>query len=306
MRPASPAGPCRCWLARCAAPVDGPGASWKLSGGSQLSSGPTKHLEVVPGLRAPGGAAGCARAASARAARGARGWLSAQAMTGAAIHASEEREWPLPNRRRGDVATRRIASSATIGLDAISITNTRKRRAAAQAGRCRGHARRRLPFEQPAMRDRQPHQRQDDGPHHLPRVERQQHQRQQRLRRGGPDVVGRRLAGTRRTSARTAARRAIAPSPAARPIRSRRGPSPSRRPGGPAGTSSRRRRKASSAGAIRLRRRLSRIFQRLMNGSWLRAMPCAVGTNGNSHSRICQSPRTHRRCRRTCARTVGG
>ena len=65
-------------------------------------------------------------------------------------------------------------------------------------------------------------------------------------------------------------------------------------------------RKASSAGGTRLRRRLSRIFQRLISGSRLRAMPCASGTNGNNQSRICQSPRTQRRCRRTCASTVGG
>ena len=60
------------------------------------------------------------------------------------------------------------------------------------------------------------------------------------------------------------------------------------------------------AGASRLRRRLSRIFQRLIRGRWLRSTPPVDGTHGNSHHRICQSPRTHRRCRRACASTVAG
>ena len=55
---------------------------------------------------------------------------------------------------------------------------------------------------------------------------------------------------------------------------------------------------AKSDGATRLRRRLSRIFQRLMSGRRLRATPRRDGTTGSSQNRICQSPRTHRCWRR--------
>jgi hypothetical protein len=63
---------------------------------------------------------------------------------------------------------------------------------------------------------------------------------------------------------------------------------------------------ATSPGATRLRRRLSKIFQRLMSGSRLRSRPCRVGTTGSSHDRICQSPRTQRCWRRAWASTLEG
>ena len=63
---------------------------------------------------------------------------------------------------------------------------------------------------------------------------------------------------------------------------------------------------ASSVGATRLRRRLSRIFQRPMSGSGLRLRPRRDGTNGNSQNRICQSPRIQRCCRRACDSTLDG
>ena len=63
---------------------------------------------------------------------------------------------------------------------------------------------------------------------------------------------------------------------------------------------------ASSAGATRLRRRLSRIFQRPIAVSGLRLRPRRDGTNGNSQNRICQSPRTHRCWRRACDSTLDG
>jgi oligopeptidase B len=44
----------------------------------------------------------------------------------------------------------------------------------------------------------------------------------------------------------------------------------------------------------RLRRRLSKIFQRESSESGLFCQPPAVGTHGNSHGRICQSPRVQR------------
>ncbi len=63
---------------------------------------------------------------------------------------------------------------------------------------------------------------------------------------------------------------------------------------------------ARSRGVTRLRRRLSRIFQRPMSGSEFRLMPWRDGTNGNSQKRICQSPRIQRCCRRACASTLEG
>ena len=66
-------------------------------------------------------------------------------------------------------------------------------------------------------------------------------------------------------------------------------------------------RSAIVAGGITLRRRLSKIFQREMSGRRLRSqVPPRVGTKGNSHVRICQSPRTQRRCRRAWASTLEG
>ena len=91
---------------------------------------------------------------------------------------------------RGEAATSRRSRAARRAGSPPSRQEHAQRRAAAQARRRRRHARRGLPFEQPAMRDREARQREDDGPHHLPRVERQQHQRQQRLRRRGLDVLG--------------------------------------------------------------------------------------------------------------------
>jgi hypothetical protein len=64
---------------------------------------------------------------------------------------------------------------------------------------------------------------------------------------------------------------------------------------------------ATVAGGTRLRRRLSKIFQREMSGSRLRSRrPERVGTSGKSQRRICQSPRTQRCWRRACASTVEG
>ena len=55
---------------------------------------------------------------------------------------------------------------------------------------------------------------------------------------------------------------------------------------------------ASTATGTRLRRRLSRIFQRDNAVSALRRQPaCAVGAHGSSHGSSCQSPRIQR-CRR--------
>src|SRR6185369_7084764 len=55
-------------------------------------------------------------------------------------------------------------------------------------------------------------------------------------------------------------------------------------------------------GALRLRRRLSRIFQRAINGSRFRTLrPSPLGTVGNSQRTICQSPRVHRCDRFACA-----
>src|ERR1044072_8220252 len=49
---------------------------------------------------------------------------------------------------------------------------------------------------------------------------------------------------------------------------------------------------STTAGATRLRRRLSKIFQREMSGSSLRSLcPCASGAVGKSPRAICQSPR---------------
>jgi hypothetical protein len=60
------------------------------------------------------------------------------------------------------------------------------------------------------------------------------------------------------------------------------------------------------AGGTRLRRRLSRIFHREIIGRRLRSTPDRVGIHGNSHHRICQSPRTHRCCRFACVNTFDG
>ena len=64
--------------------------------------------------------------------------------------------------------------------------------------------------------------------------------------------------------------------------------------------------KSSSVGDTRLRRRLSKIFQRPMSGTGFRLRPRCDGTNGNSQKRICQSPRTQRCCRRACESTLDG
>ncbi len=63
---------------------------------------------------------------------------------------------------------------------------------------------------------------------------------------------------------------------------------------------------ARYAGASRLRRRLSKILKRLISGSRLRSKPVRVRTQGSSQPRICQSPRTQRCRRRACARTLAG
>ena len=166
-----------------------PGRLLEVVGRQPVVVGADEHLEVVPGL---------ARQATHL---GALVW----------------RQRPLPRRpwlaerprddrrghpRRAGTASRRstrAAGEAAIAGDREQRDERARRhldqehaqrRAAAQACRRRCHARRRLPFEQPAMRDREPRQREDDGPHHLPRVERQQHQRQQRLRRRGLHVLG--------------------------------------------------------------------------------------------------------------------
>jgi len=76
--------------------------------------------------------------------------------------------------------------------------------------------------------------------------------------------------------------------------------------GDPGRTVQPRSRSATVAGAIRLRRRLSRIFQREMSGRRLRCGPVFDGTNGKSHHRICQSPRTQRCWRLACASTLDG
>ena len=55
------------------------------------------------------------------------------------------------------------------------------------------------------------------------------------------------------------------------------------------------------AGGTRLRRRLSRIFQRSMVGKGFGACPPAVGTRRPIQGRICQSPRTQRCSRRAYA-----
>ena len=51
---------------------------------------------------------------------------------------------------------------------------------------------------------------------------------------------------------------------------------------------------ASEAGANKLRRKLSKIFQRSILLRSLAALPDARGTFGNSQGNNCQSPRTQR------------
>ena len=55
--------------------------------------------------------------------------------------------------------------------------------------------------------------------------------------------------------------------------------------------------KTRAAGLVRLRRRLSKIFQRSILDSAFCVERSRVGTCGNNHRTSCQSPRTHR-CRR--------
>ena len=59
----------------------------------------------------------------------------------------------------------------------------------------------------------------------------------------------------------------------------------------------------SSSGLVRLRRRLSKIFQRSIGGERARHAPSRrpTGTLEKSHGRSCQSPRTHRCMRRAYA-----
>src|SRR3982075_2252387 len=60
-------------------------------------------------------------------------------------------------------------------------------------------------------------------------------------------------------------------------------------------------------GATRLRRKLSRIFQREIIGSVLRTLRrFASGTVGKIKCKICQSPRVHRCCRLTYASYEAG
>ena len=63
---------------------------------------------------------------------------------------------------------------------------------------------------------------------------------------------------------------------------------------------------ASKEGATRLRRRLSKIFQRLISGKVLRAVPSRVFTRKNNQPSSCQSPRTQRWARRAWASTLEG
>ncbi len=66
-------------------------------------------------------------------------------------------------------------------------------------------------------------------------------------------------------------------------------------------------RSAAVPGAARLRRRLSKIFQRAISGRRLRSSrPPRVATHGKSQSRICQSPRTQRWRRRAWVSTLAG
>ena len=61
-------------------------------------------------------------------------------------------------------------------------------------------------------------------------------------------------------------------------------------------------RSSVNAAGARLRRRLSRIFQRDKPGEWIvLTRPPGPGTRGSSHRAICQSPRIQRRRRLTSA-----
>ena len=175
---------------------------------------------------------------------------------------------------RGDAATAMMARPAS------DRGSTPSRERNVSCGDCPlsptargGHAGRRLPLEQPALREGQTHQRQDDRVQHLPRVEGEEHHRDQSLRSGGPRarprapyVYGRAAVPTMRASS-------PGPGAGAAARTAPRAPSRSTPTAAPAARSSPRTGQPSRAGALRLRLRLSKIFQRLISGRRFRATP---------------------------------
>jgi hypothetical protein len=147
-----------------------------------------------------------------------------------------------------------------------------------------------LPIQQPTLGDEHAHQRQHDGVHHLEPVVHEEHDLEQHLRRGRLRVL--------EQQAEVHADRCCAGGPAS--VRTSTGYSGNASEprisavhshGDPGSSSHAPTSAMTAAGGTSVRRRLSRIFQREMVGSVLRATPSRVGTSGKSQSRICQSPR---------------
>ena len=175
--PASRASPSRCSSARSGAPRPAAAPGSCRAGASDprrrqaTRSSPTSCAPLRAGTRG--------RPRRARAAAPATGWLSTKAKTGAAAHRA--RNGAARISASGRTWTIRAASPK-----AASGTRRHRREERAQAAlqqprgprRLRGG---RLPVQQTALGDDQPHQRQRDRVQHLPGVVGQEHQRQERL-----------------------------------------------------------------------------------------------------------------------------
>ena len=209
---------------------------------------------------------------------------------------------PASARGRVPTTTRTNAPMASDGLASIPVTNARSRGGPASSGA----RRRRLPLQQPMLRDAEPHERDGDGMQPLVRFGRHERHLEPRTRRGGRQVVKRRAQDDERRAAPARSREHGQCREHERQRHARQTGHRPHRPGFPAERSSRegaRPRRPAAAGSV--------AGCRESSSATAAAGGCACrperdGANGNSHQRICQSPRTQRCWRRACARTLDG
>ena len=146
----------------------GPGSSWKLSGGSQLSSGATKVLEVAP--------SSCGQPAQELALvvveghhGGRGGGLAQQVGEARARRTRERRSGTRPQRSSGRVRPPRRGGRGPRGSGLATISSEERPQPCSplEARGAGGGGGRRLPFEQAPLRDGEPHEGEDDRVDHV-------------------------------------------------------------------------------------------------------------------------------------------
>ena len=263
-------------------------STWTLSGGSAVIVGADERLEVLPGLaRDAQQVVAVRRRQRARGARRPAG-SGRRRSTAPRPRATSIGQRDGQRRRPRERTTRPACASASSGLAIIP----RDERAPLHGAAARGARGRRLPLEQAAAGDAEADERDAIACSRSLASLRQEGELQDAARRrrsAGPPPP---CARTRPTTARGAGPRSAASA------RTRQGKasaaSADRRPDaadGQAGPSSRARSRSSVAGGTRLRRRLSRIFQRAISGRRLRCQPVRDGTNGKQPRRESASRR---------------